>query len=255
MSSKCSPVVGSSSTYIVWPVARRCSSAASLTRWASPPDKRGRGLAEADVAEADVDERLAGAGGWRGRGRRTPRPPRSACRGPRRWSCPCSGPARVSVLYRAPWQTSHGHVDVGQELHLDLEGAVAGAGLAPAALDVEGEPARLVAADLRLGGRREQLADMVEHPGVGGRVRPRGAPDRALVDVHHLVQLLDAGDPGVQAGDRPRAVELAGQRLVQDVVDQRGLTRPRHPGHRDQAAERERHIHPTQVVLAPRPRP
>jgi hypothetical protein len=32
------------------------------------------------------------------------------------------------------------HVDVGQEVHLDLDRAVAGAVLAAAALDVEGEP-------------------------------------------------------------------------------------------------------------------
>src|SRR6478752_190693 len=37
-SAKWSPVVGSSRTYSVRPVARRDSSVASLTRWASPPD-------------------------------------------------------------------------------------------------------------------------------------------------------------------------------------------------------------------------
>ena len=41
MSSKCSPVVGSSSTYTVRPVDRFWSSVASLTRWASPPDSVG----------------------------------------------------------------------------------------------------------------------------------------------------------------------------------------------------------------------
>ncbi len=48
-----------------------------------------------------------------------------------------------------------GDVDVGQEVHLDLDDAVALAGLAAAALDVEGEAAGLVAARLRLpAGRR-----------------------------------------------------------------------------------------------------
>jgi hypothetical protein len=42
-------------------------------------------------------------------------------------------------------------VDVRQEVHLDLDGAVTGAGLAAAALDVEAEPAGQVAADLGLG--------------------------------------------------------------------------------------------------------
>ena len=43
MSSKCSPVVGSSSTYRVLPVARFWSSEDSLTRWASPPERVGAG--------------------------------------------------------------------------------------------------------------------------------------------------------------------------------------------------------------------
>ena len=142
------------------------------------------------------------------------------------------------------------HVHVGQELHLDLDGAVARARLAPAALDVEREPARLVAADLGLGGLREQPADVIEHPGVGGRVGPRRAADRPLVDVHHLVQLLHPGDPGVLARHDPRAVQLLGQRAVQDVVDQGRLAGPGHAGDRDEAAERERHIHAAQIVLA-----
>src|SRR3984957_17618295 len=140
-------------------------------------------------------------------------------------------------------------VHVRQELHLDLDGAVAGAGFAAAAFDVEGEPAGLVAADLGLGGGREQLPDVVEHAGVGGRVGPGGPPDRALVHVHHLVQLAHPGDPDVPARHGPGAVQLPGQRVVEDVVDQRRLPRPRPPGHRDQAAQRERHIHILQVVL------
>ena len=48
------------------------------------------------------------------------------------------------------------HVHIGQEVHLDLDGAVTGACLASTAFDVEREPARLVAADLRFCGGREQ---------------------------------------------------------------------------------------------------
>ncbi len=47
------------------------------------------------------------------------------------------------------------HVDVRQEVHLDLEGAVALAVLAAAALDVEGEATRLVAPQLGLRRLRE----------------------------------------------------------------------------------------------------
>ena len=142
-----------------------------------------------------------------------------------------------------------GHVHVGQELHLDLDRAVAGTSLAAAALDVEREPARLVAADLGLGRLGKQLPHVVEDPGVGGRVGPRGAADRPLVDVHHLVQLAHPGDPRVLARHGTVAVQLLGQRVVQDLVDQRGLAGPGHAGHRDQAAQRERHVDVAQVVL------
>ena len=103
------------------------------------------------------------------------------------------------------------HVHVGQEVHLDLDGAVAGARLAATALDVEREPARLIAAHLRLGGGGEQRADLVEHTGVRGRVRPRRAADRRLVDADQLVDLVQPRDPGVPARHLAGAVELVGQ--------------------------------------------
>ena len=89
----------------------------------------------------------------------------------------------------------------------------------------------------------------VEHAGVGGRVGPRAAPDRGLVDPDHLVDLVRAGDPGVPPGCLPGAVDLAGQRRVQDVVDQRRLARTGHPGDRGEGAQRERHVDVAQVVL------
>ena len=145
------------------------------------------------------------------------------------------------------------HVDVGQEVHLDLDRPVAGAGLAAPAPDVEGEPARLVAADLGLGGLAEEPADVVEDPGVGGRVRPRRAADRRLVDVDHLVDVLACRRRSVAPRDGLGPVELVGERPQQDVVDEGRLPRAGHPGHRDEAAERERDVDVAQVVLARAP--
>src|SRR5207244_11584213 len=71
-----------------------------------------------------------------------------------------------------------GHVDVGEEMHLDLDRAVTGTRLASSAGDVEGESSRLVPTDPGLRGLAEQLADGVEHSGVGGRIRPGCAADR-----------------------------------------------------------------------------
>ncbi len=143
------------------------------------------------------------------------------------------------------------HVHVGQEVHLDLEGAVAGARLAAAALDVEREPALLVAAHLRLGGLREQGADLVEHTGVGRRVRPRGgSADRRLVDLDQLVELVETVDAGVPARHLAGAVELVRHHGREDVVDQRGLAGPGHAGDAGEHTERERHVDAAQIVLA-----
>src|SRR3954453_3814679 len=65
------------------------------------------------------------------------------------------------------------HVDVRQEVHLDLDLGVAAAPLAAAALDVEREAPRLVAARPRLLRLGEQLAYLVEQPDVGRRVGAR----------------------------------------------------------------------------------
>ena len=233
---------------MVRPVERRCNSEASLTRWASPPDSVGAG--------------------WP---RRTYPRPTSVRVSRWRWIAGIASKKAGGFLDRhvqhvgdgfafvvhgqgvgvVPGAVAHlaRHVHIRQELHLDLDRAVPGARLAPAALDVEGEPARLVAADLRLGGRREQLPHMIEHPGVGGRVRAGGPPDRPLVHVHHLVQLAHPRHPDMPARHRPRPMQLPRQRVIQNVVDQRRLPRPRHPRHRDERAQRERHIHILQIVL------
>ena len=86
------------------------------------------------------------------------------------------------------------HVDVGQEVHLDGDDAVALARLAASALDVEREAPGPEAARLRLGQHREQLADEREEAGVGRRVRARRAADRRLIDLDDLVDEIDAFD-------------------------------------------------------------
>src|SRR5439155_16265947 len=94
-----------------------------------------------------------------------------------------------------------GDVDDGQEVHLDLDQAVDLERLAAAALDVEGEAAGLVAARLALGQAGEPVADLGEGAGVGRGVGARGAADRRLVDVDHLVELLQPGDFAARAAD------------------------------------------------------
>ena len=63
-----------------------------------------------------------------------------------------------------------GNRDVRQKLHLDIDVAVAGAGFAPASLDVEREATRLVAPGAGLRNRGEQLSNWRESSSVGGRI-------------------------------------------------------------------------------------
>src|SRR5674476_369095 len=116
-----------------------------------------------------------------------------------------------------------GDVDVGQEVHLNLDHAVALAGLAAAALDVEREAAGLVAARFRLRKCGEPFADRRERAGVGRRIRARRAADRRLVDVDDLVDVLEPLDAVVRRGADRYAVQLARHRVVQRIDQQRGL--------------------------------
>ncbi len=102
------------------------------------------------------------------------------------------------------------------ELGVDEPGAVAGGA---GALGVGAEQCGLHAVGLR-----ERLADRVEQPGVGRRVAPPGALDRALVDGHD----------SVAGGDR--------------AVDQRALAGAGQAGHDNQDAEGDVDVDVAQVV-------
>ena len=161
--------------------------------------QRRRGLPEADVAEADVVERLQPAADLRDvleeldglLDRHVEHVgDRLALE---------ADLERLAVVALAVALLAR-DVDVRQEVHLDLDLAVAAADLAAPALDVEREAAGLVAARPRLLRLGEQVADDVEQPGVRRRVRPRRAADRRLVDLDDLVELVEAGDAPVRAG-------------------------------------------------------
>ncbi len=143
------------------------------------------------------------------------------------------------------------YVDIRQEMHLHLDDAIPLARLAAAPLDVEGEAARLVAARARLLGAGEQLADRGEQAGVGGRVGARGTADGALVDVHHLVQVLQPLDAAIGSRGRlGRLVELPMGDAKQGVVDQGRLAGAGDPGDAGHHPDGQIQVDVTQVVAA-----
>ena len=161
--------------------------------------------------------------------------------------------SRASRLYRAPLHTSHGHGHVGEELHLDLVVAVAAARLAPPALDVERESARLVAADAGLGGRGEQLTHRREGAGVGCGIAAGRPSDGGLVDVDDLVDVADALNGIEEPRAFARPVELLGQLLVENLVDEGALAGAGHARYAHEHAERYLYVDAFEVIFARTP--
>src|SRR5690606_2307760 len=118
------------------------------------------------------------------------------------------------------------------------------------ALHVEAEAAGLVAAGLRFGHGGEEFANKREHAGVGGRVRPRRAPDGALVDIDDFVEVFEAFDRVVRTRAVASAMQHVGGFFDEDLGDERGLAGARHAGHGDELAEGDLDVDVLEVVLA-----
>ncbi len=84
------------------------------------------------------------------------------------------------------------HIDIRQEVHLDLDDAVALTGLAASALHIEREAARLITARLGFRQTRKPVADRREGARIGCRVGTRRTTNRRLVDIDHLVEELQS---------------------------------------------------------------
>ena len=189
------------------PVWRLESSRASFMRCASPPESVVAALAEMDVAEADIDQRLQLLADLRDVGEHGQRVFDGEVENVGDGVAVELYGERFLVVAAAVADFAL-HVDVGHEVHFDAALAVALAGLAAAAGDVEAEAAGLVAALARLGQHGEEIADGGEDAGVGRGIGARRAADRRLVDADDLVDLVGAVD-----ASRARRVLRASRRV------------------------------------------
>ncbi|MNW47111.1 hypothetical protein D3C74_244320 [compost metagenome] len=86
------------------------------------------------------------------------------------------------------------NVYIGQEMHFNLDDPVPFASFAAAAFDVEAEASFLIAAHLRFGRLGEQIANVVEHPGVRCRIGTWRTTDWRLVDIDDLIHMIKPFD-------------------------------------------------------------
>ena len=144
----------------------------------------------------------------------------------------------LAVIARA-FARLTGNIDIGQEMHLDLDQTIALAGLAAAALDVEAEPTRLISARLCFRQTGEPVTDRGEGPGIGRRVRAGRAADGALINVDDLVQMLEPLDGFAGCGGFARAVQARGGGLEQGFDGQGRFPAAGNAGNADELAQRE----------------
>ncbi len=157
-----------------------------------------------------------------------------------------------------------GKVQVGHELHLHLDSALALTGLAASALGVEREIAGRVEPLLGQGLGGEQIPYVVEGLDIGGGIGAARFSDRILIHNLHAVYLLDVA---LQTPVFERSAALIGaqgalQGRIQALPYQGGLARPAHARHHRHHAQGNIHGHIFQIVLhgtrqtqTPRPRP
>ena len=98
------------------------------------------------------------------------------------------------------------HIDVGQEMHLNLYDAVAAARLTASTLYIKTEPSLLIASRFRIRRARKQIAYLVENARVCRGVGAGRPADGRLVNVNHFVKLIDAQNPLMLSGNAARPV-------------------------------------------------
>ncbi|CNV10436.1 Uncharacterised protein [Salmonella enterica subsp. enterica serovar Bovismorbificans] len=82
------------------------------------------------------------------------------------------------------------HVNIRQKVHFDFNDAIALARFAATAAHVEAESPWRVAARARLRHASKKLANRGKDARIGRRVGTRGAPDWALVDIDHFIEMF-----------------------------------------------------------------
>jgi len=134
-------------------------------------------------------------------------------------------------------------VDIGQELHLDLQHALTFALLAAPAAHVEAVAPGAVAAHLAFRQFGKQRADRVEDLRIRAGIAARRPANRTLVDVDDLVDVVQPVDPGVLCRGRSLlSLSTCATRLYSTSTISVLFAAPAHARDADHLAERKLHV-------------
>src|SRR5699024_10203581 len=92
------------------------------------------------------------------------------------------------ITFAVAYFTRYEHIR--QEMHFYFDDAVPPACFTAAALDVEAEPAFIVAADFCFVRLCKNISYIIEHTGISRRVAPWCTADRRLVDIDDFFQFI-----------------------------------------------------------------
>ena len=113
-----------------------------------------------------------------------------------------------------------GNINVRQEMHFDLDQAVAGTGLTTSPFDIKGKASLPVASKLGVLRRGKQIPDIVENAGICCRIGARRPSDRALIQLDHLIHIFQPFNTVTFSGTGFCPVLLGRKSFIQDLVDQ-----------------------------------
>ena len=116
-------------------------------------------------------------------------------------------------------------------MHLNLNNTISAAGLTTPALYVEAESALLITFGLGIGSGSKQVTDLIKNAGISSRIGTWSPSNRRLVNINHLIQLLDPQDITVLSRNHPGSVQIPGKTLIQDLIHQGAFPGSGHTGH------------------------
>ena len=134
-------------------------------------------------------------------------------------------------------------------MHLDPDGPLPLTCLAATAFDVEGEAPRRVSPHFGLRQPGEELADVGEDVGVGGRVGTGCAANGRLIYVDSLINVLHSQHCVVAARFGPAVLQNLSQSSVEYIHQQGALAGARNPGDADELPQGDVYVYALQVVL------